>query len=149
MQQLPDSFDIEDSLQKLNTTACRIGKSLKSFVKLFLAVLMYLILNVCVILMFDYIKPASMGFVHLLESGLRVFMSQNLTIIFSFFAQYKFVAFSIAVVATALNWLLKFSDKAAPTPFFGVKQKNNKTFSQEAVNRVCVFSYKQHVAFLA
>lgn len=149
MQQIPDNFDIEDGLQKLNTTACKIGKSLKGLAKFFIAVFMYLILNVCVILMFDYVKPASMEFVRLLESGLRVFMSQNLTIIISFFAQYKFVALSIAVVATALSLFVKFSDKAMATPFFKTKQKNNKTFSQEAVNRVCVFSYKQHVAFLA
>jgi len=149
MQQIPDGFDLEEGLQQLNTTARKVGNFLKEFAKFFVALFVYLLLNICVILMFDYVKPASMEFVRLVESGLRVFMSQNVTIFLSFFAQYKFVAFSIAVVATALSWVIKFSDNAAPTPFFASEQKHNKTFAQYAVNRVCVFSYKQHVAFLA
>lgn len=149
MQQIPEGFDIEEGLQQLNTTARKIGNFLKGFAKFLVAVFVYLLLNVCVMLMFDYVKPASMEFVRLLDNGLRVFMSQNLTIILSFFAQYKFVAFSIAVVATAISCVVKFPDKSTPTPFFASKEKHNKTFAQYAVSRVCVFSYKQHVAFLA
>ena len=149
MQQVFDSICLEDSLQKLDTTARKIGTSLRKFAKFLLAVFVYMVLNVCVIFLFHNVKPASLEFVNLLEYGLRVFTTQNVTIIFSFFANYKFVAFSLVAVATALSWMLEFSDKADATPVFHTKQTNRKTVSQKAVRRVSVFSYKQHVAFLA
>lgn len=149
MQPIPNNFELEESLQKLNTTACKIGKTLKGFVRFLLALLVYVVLNVCVMLLFDYVKPASMEFVHLLDSGLRVFMSQNLTILFSIFAHYKVFTVSIAAVATALSWIVTFSDTDEVAHVIITERKKRKTFSQKAVSRVSVFSYKQHVAFLA
>ncbi|MCM1289747.1 MAG: hypothetical protein NC132_04475 [Corallococcus sp.] len=149
MQPLPECFDIEDGLEKLNTTARKIGNTVRCIVKFLLAVLVYLVLNVCVVLLFDNVKPVSMEFVRLLESGLRSFMTQNVAVILSLFAQYKFVAFSIAVVATAVGCILKFTAASVAMRFFRTSQRNGKLFSQKSVSRVCVFSYKQHVAFLA
>ena len=140
---------LEDGLQQLNITASKIGKKLKSFAKFFLAVLVYFVLNVSVILLFHNVKPASLEFVRLAEYGVRVFTSENVTVIFSFLSQYRFVALSFAVVATAISFVLEFSDKAEPSSISSATQMDRDTFSQKTVRRVSVFSYKQHVAFLA
>ena len=149
MQPIFDSVYIEDSLQKLDTTARKIGKYLKRVAKFLLAVFVYFVLNACVILLFNNVRPASMEFVRLMEYGLRVFTSENVTIIISIFSQYKFVSYSLAFVATALSFMLEFSDKADVAPIFETKQNTRKIFSQKTVRRISVFSYKQHVAFLA
>lgn len=149
MQTAWNAVYLEDGLQQLNTTAKNIGKCFRTVAKFLFALLVYLVLNTCVILLFNYTKPTSMELVRLFEYGLRVFTSENLTIIFSVFTQYKVVTLSLAAVATALSWMLQFSDKAPAKPIYTTKQRNNRTFSQVAVRRASVVSYKQHVAFLA
>ena len=149
MQPIVDVVYLEDSLQKLNTTANKIGRFFKGLAKFLLAVLVYLALNACVILLFNNVRPASMELVRLFEYGLRVFTTENITIIFSVFAHYKFVTLSLTVVATAVSFVLEFSDKADATPICTTRQQNRNALSQNTVRRVSVFSYKQHVAFLA
>ncbi|MGN1041094.1 MAG: hypothetical protein ACI4QL_06680 [Candidatus Fimimonas sp.] len=135
-------------LAQLNTCMRNVRKSLNLVVKFFCAVLLYFVLNFAATGAF---KSSDTFVLQLAKSAfsLRDFICQNLVWVTSLYVQYKYVAVSLAVLACVFGLIVK---TFVNTLFVNVQRFNmvfGKEFFQRTMGRANVFSYKQHVAFLA
>ncbi|MGN1067202.1 MAG: hypothetical protein ACI4QH_05280 [Candidatus Fimimonas sp.] len=135
-------------LAQLHTCMRNVRKSLNLAVKFFCVVLLYFVLNFAATGAF---KSSDTLLLQVAKSAfsLRDFICQNLVWLTSLYVQYKYVAVSLAVFACVFGLIVK---TFVNTLFVNVQRFNTvfgKEFFQCTVGRANVFSYKQHVAFLA
>ena len=135
-------------IAQLNTCIRNARKHINVVVKVFCAVLLYFILNFAATGAF---KSPNELFLQLAKSAfsLRDFICQNLVWVTSLYVQFKYVAVSLAVFACVFGLIVK---TFVNTLFVNVQSFDitigNVPF-QRTAGRANVFSYKQHVAFLA
>ena len=146
-----DACIAREGMEQLNKDVRRFGKMLRLLVKSFIAFLLFVLLNVCIVLLTKRTYLISAQTFHLLEEGLHVFINQSLVTFASIVSQRNtFVVLAFSIVcsfgagAVTYAFVAPQSDDESDDK---VQERNYE--EQERVAAPCIVSYKQKVCFLS
>lgn len=141
-----------DGLKQLDKSARNLGKTIKRIAKFFVALFLYVILNVMLYVIFDATKSISSEIFSVIEKGLRAFLSNQLLPAFLLFVMAKvWVVICSVALCFATFGVFRFLLCGRRQTSVAKKQRENNHYSpvkQQHVYTVTA-SYRLKTQFLA
>ena len=143
-------LNVNEGMEKLNKDVRKFGKMLRGFVKFFVAIFLFALLNLWIDVFTKHTHLLSVNTFRLLEEGLHAFVNQNVMTFVSIISEH-FLDAAMAVFAGAFETAViagvlvrtKGQDKGDN------KVREHKQEKQDCATVSCPVSYRQKVCFLS
>ncbi len=142
-------FELKRQISQLHMYLHNVRKTLAFAAKFLCALLLYCVVNFVVSGMFKTTRLVPLEFFQMLMSAFREIVCQNFVLATSLYFQYKYIVVSLMAFVFVVSLIIKISVNNFHVNVQCFDLSNSEDFAQYTVRRANVFSYRQHVAFLA